>query len=161
MYRMKIFAQFAFVTIAFFIFSNIMINIAIKTTYDPIDSYIQVSKEQNGVEIDVNEAKATFVNGYVGGKIVNSSDSNMFNKYLKIDMFSKRDVLLGTKYINIGYLKPNNEQDFRIGFKYTNVDYCRLDVVDEIPETVNDYQFMSDELRGAKLMATVIMLCYM
>ncbi len=85
----------------------------------------------------------------------------MFNKYLKIDMFSKRDVLLGTKYVNIGYLKPSNEQDFRIGFKYTNVDYCRLDVVDDIPETVTDSQFMSDDLRGAKLMATVILLCYM
>ena len=46
MYRMKIFGQFALITIAFFIFSNIMINIAIKTTYDPIDSYIQVAKER-------------------------------------------------------------------------------------------------------------------
>ena len=113
------------------------------------------------MQIDINEAKATYVNGYVGGKIVNSSNSNMFNKYLKIDMFSKRDVLLGTKYVNIGYLKPNREQDFRIGFKYTNVDYCRLDVVDEIPETVTDSQFASDELRGATLLAAVIMLCYM
>ena len=159
--RMKTFGKFLFIVIAFFIFSNVMIDIALKTSYNPIDSYIQVS-QTGPVDIQIDEAKATFVNGYVGGKIVNISGDDINNKYLKLDMFSERNVLLGTKYINVNNLKANNEQEFRMGFKYTDVDYCRIDLVDEIQkDETTDSQFLSEDLIGAKLLATVILLCYM
>ncbi len=158
--RMKVFGQFFLAFILFFIFSNVMINVALKTTYDSMDSYIQVSKS-GPVDIQIDEAKATYVNGYVGGKIVNTSDNTILNKYLKIDMFSERNVLLGTKYIDLAEIKAKEEKDFRIGFKFTDADYCRIDLVDQMEESVTSEQFLSDDLKGAKLLATVILLCYL
>ena len=58
-------------------------------------------------------------------------------------------------------LKQNEERDFRMGFQFTDVDYCKLEMVKDIDEiNVTQEQFTSTELRFAKLLATVIMLCY-
>ena len=66
--RMKTFGIYALCIILFFIFSNIMIDIAIKATYYPIDIVV-VTKDD--FILKVNEAKATYVNGYVEGNVRN------------------------------------------------------------------------------------------
>lgn len=154
--RMKTFGLYALCIILFFIFSNVMINIAIKTTYSPIDVEIV---EKDNVKIDTNEVKATYVNGYVSGNVKNTG-SNIENTYIKIDLYSKRNTLLGTKYVRIENLKQGETCDFRMGFKFTDVDHCKLETVDTVPETVTEEQFTSTELKFATLLTTVIFLCY-
>ena len=155
--RMKTFGIYALCVILFFIFSNVMINVAIKATYMQIGADILL---QDDLKIELDEARATYVNGYVGGKIKNTG-TNTESTYIKIDLYSKRDVLLGTKYVKIEDLKQNEERDFRMGFKYTDVDYCKVEMVNEIDEeNVTQEQFTSTEIRFAKLLATVILLCY-
>ena len=53
--RIKTFGLYALCVILFYIFSNIMIEIALKTTYDPIDIHITTP---TGIEVKINEAKA-------------------------------------------------------------------------------------------------------
>ena len=62
--RMKTFGIYVLCVILFFIFSNVMINIAIKASYAPIDTYTTL---REGIDIGINEAKATYVNGNVAG----------------------------------------------------------------------------------------------
>lgn len=154
--RMKTLGIYALCIVLFYVFSNVMINIALKTTYLPIDVEIE---QTEALKIDTTEAKATYVNGYVEGNIKNVG-SNTENTYIKIDLYSKRDVLLGTKYVKVENLKPNETFEFRMGFKFTDADYCKLQTVESIPETVTQEQFTSTELRGALLLAKVILLCY-
>ncbi len=66
--RMKTFGIYVLCIILFFVFSNIMIDIAIKAMYNPIDISIE---RRNDLILNVNEAKATYVNGYVGGYVRN------------------------------------------------------------------------------------------
>lgn len=155
MKRMKTFGLYALCVILFFIFSNLMINIALKASYNPIDTY---KTEPNGIMIDINEAKATYVNGYVGGKIT-SQKENAINTYIKIDLYTKRDVCMGTKYVEIANLKQNETQDFRMGFQYTDIDYARITLVDEVPQEVPEESFISNNLRGIFLLKTVFFLC--
>ena len=155
--RMKTFGIYALCVILFFIFSNVMINVAIKATYMQIGANILL---QDNLKIELDEARATYVNGYVEGSIKNIG-TNTENTYIKIDLYSKRNVLLGTKYVKVEDLKQNEERDFRMGFQFTDVDYCKLEIVKDIDEiNVTQEQFTSTELRFAKLLATVIMLCY-
>lgn len=154
--RMKKFGLYALCIILFFIFSNVMINIAIKTTYLPIDVEIE---ERDTLKVDTDEVKATYVNGYVSGNIKNIGNE-IEDTYIKIDLYSKRNVLLGTKYVKIENLKQNETRDFRMGFKFTDADYCKISMIDEIPEDVTEEQLTSTEMKFATLIATVVLLCY-
>lgn len=154
--RMRTFGLYALCVILFFIFSNIMINITLKTIYEPIDTY---KSEPYGIGIDIKEARATYVNCYVGGNITNRN-STISKTYMKIDLYTKRDVLVGTKYIEINDLKQNQTQEFRIGFKYTDVDHANINLVDEVSKDTPEEAFISEDLRGPILLTTVIFLCF-
>ena len=126
MARMKTFGIYLLIVIAFFIFSNIMINIALKVTYDPIKYYLSV---EDGQDFTIEEAKATYVNGIVQGKLKNNTNSDMKDKYIRIDMYTSRNNILGSKYIHIQDLKIGEEQEFKIGFQLTNADKCNIRIV--------------------------------
>lgn len=153
---MKKFALYALCVILFYIFSNVMINVALKASYEAMDTYKTLP---NGIEINIEEATATYVNGYVGGTITNNK-TDISKTYIKIDLYTKRDVCMGTKYIEINDLKQGETQDFRIGFKFTDIDHANLSLVDEVSGQVTEESFTSDELRGIFLLKTVIFLCF-
>lgn len=155
MERMKTFGAFALLTIVFFIFSNCMINVCIKSCYTPIDSYVAL---RDNVKIEIQEARATYVNGYVGGTVTNTG-TNMPQAYLKIDLYSPRNVLLGTKYVTMQDWKQGEQKSFKMGFKLTDADYCKVSIVNEISTSAEEGSFISEELRGARLMAKVMILC--
>lgn len=157
MSRMKTFGLYALCVILFFIFSNIMIDIAIKATYNPIDTYL--IKEEN-ITIDIKEAKATYVNGYVGGTITNQTQENINQTYIQIDLFSKNNVYLGSKYIGIENWKQGETREFRIGFKFTNVKYAKVKRVEEVSPEVPENAFLSENLSFTILLSTIIFLCY-
>lgn len=153
--RIRTLGLYALCVILFFIFSNLMINITLKTIYEPIDTY---KSEPEGIGIDIKEARATYVNGYVGGNISNKN-STISKIYMKIDLYTKRDVLVGTKYIEINNLKQNQTQEFRIGFKYTDVDHANINLINEVSKDTPEEAFISENLSGAILLTTVIFLC--
>lgn len=154
--RIRTFGIYALCVILFFIFSNIMIEVALKATYDPIDTYIT---QPEGMKIEINESKATYVNGYVGGNITHTNDV-MSVAYVKIDLYTKRNVCMGTKYVELNHLIPYKAREFRMGFQYNDVDYARITVVDEIPENTPEEAFESENLAGPMLIAAVIFLCF-
>ena len=86
--RMKTFGIYALCVILFFIFSNVMIDIAIKATYMSIGADI-ISK--NNLEIKLSDARATFVNGYVEGNVTNKGES-VEEAYIEINLYSRRDM---------------------------------------------------------------------
>ena len=101
MARLKTFFMYGIWILAFFIFSQIMIYIAINTTYKYKNIEIKSS------EVKQVELQATSINGFIKCKILNNEENNIENKYIKIDCYSKKDVLMGTKYIKIDEIKTN------------------------------------------------------
>ena len=155
MERMKTFGIYALCIILFFIFSNVMINIAVKSMYNPID--VNIILEDN-LKIDVSDIKATVVNGYVKGNVNNTGE--LVNKtYVKIDLYSERDVLLGTKYIEMDNLQAGENREFNIGFKFDNVKYAKVCMVDNAENATKD-NFESDNMGGIALIVAVVFLCY-
>ena len=137
------------------IFSDILIYISINSTYKHTEAKIYT----NYPEIIIGQSKATYVNGYVKGSIKNNTDGIINNKYLKIDMYSARDLKLGTKYIEITNLQPNEYKDFEMWYKFTDVDYVTITTTDNISSATEE-EFLSQETATYLVLGTLLVLYF-
>lgn len=127
--RVKTFFKYALWVVLFIVFSEFIINVGLNSTYKPIE------RRDNIEQVNIYQAEATLVNGRIRGLITNSQPDNLSNKYLEFDFYSKRDVFLGRKFIDINDLQENETQNFEILFKLEDVSYYTVSVLDEKPET--------------------------
>lgn len=126
MARVKQIAFYGVLIFVFAIFSNYMIKVGLKNTFKTITGEIKASSP----EIIMTEVKTTDVNGYAKGKIKNNSDKYIDRIYIKLDLYSKRNVNLGTEYLEINNLDTGKEQDFEIKYRYSNVNHYEITCVD-------------------------------
>ena len=155
MKRLKTFLLYALAIAAFWFLSDFLIYMAINGTYQHIDA--QVLSESP--VINVPDSKATYVNGYVKGNIYNNTGTTISKKYIKLDLYSPRDVNLGTKYIEIENLENGQTKDFEMWFKYTDVEYCKISIVDDTNGATEE-QFMSDETKFYLIIGTLAVLYF-
>ena len=156
MEKLKKFLLYVIVIIAFWIFSDILVYIAINGTYKKIDAKVNI----NSPEISITDCKATYVNGYIKGSIKNNTNDIINKKYVKIDLYSPRDIKLGTKYVKIENLEKNNFQNFDMWYKYTNVKYAIITTVDDV-QNVPEEEFLSQEMPGYLLISTLFIIYFL
>lgn len=132
--------------VCYFIINILTFNV-IKSSYKTKET--DINFEQPKVEI--YESKATITNGYVKGKITNNTNENLVNKILKLDFLSSRDVLMGTKYVDIPRLESGMSTDFISQFNFDNVGKINISYMDkeEIPD-INKLDFSLDKLSNNK-----------
>ena len=135
--RMKTLAKYVIWLVLFYIFSNLMIYLNIESTYQ------NIGRKDNLPQVTVYQAQATKVNGRIKGSIYNSETHKITNKYLRIDLYSERDVFLGSKYIDVSTMRDSETRNFEEYFKVQDVDYYEMKFVDEkeegeLPEMLKD-----------------------
>ena len=135
--RMKTFAKYVIWLVLFYIFSNLMIYLNIESTYQ------NIGRKDNLPQVTVYQAQATKVNGRIKGSIYNSEAHKITNKYLRIDLYSERDVFLGSKYIDVSTMRDSETRNFEEYYKVQDVDYYEMKFVDEkeegeLPEMLKD-----------------------
>ena len=152
----KFFIYFLLV-VAFFIFSQLIIHFAINTTY----GYKSVEIRS---EIPMNaEVQATSVNGFAKVKINNTADNSIENKYIKINCYSKNNVLMGTKYIKIDKIEAKDEKEFEVRFNFNKVEKAVIDLVEPqalTDEPVKQELLMSDPKMGFVALVAAVTLLY-
>lgn len=126
MATVKKIARYAVIIVVFVILTDCMIKVGLRSTYKTISGEIKTSSP----EIIMEEVKTTDVNGYAKGKIKNNSDKDIERMYIKLDLYSKRDVNLGTEYLEINNLKVGKEQEFEIKYRYSNVNHYEITIID-------------------------------
>ena len=126
--RMKTLAKYVIWLVLFYIFSNLMIYLNIESTYQ------NIGRKDNLPQVTVYQAQATKVNGRIKGSIYNSEAHKITNKYLRIDLYSARDVFLGSKYIDVSTMRDSETRNFEEYFKVQDVDYYEMKFVDEKEE---------------------------
>lgn len=141
--RMKTFFKYGMWIVLFFIFSELMINVGLNSSYK--DMEIKSDGEGNSEYVTINQAQATRVNGRIKGTVTNSGDEDLNGKYVKVDIYSERDVLLGSKYQQIQNLGEGQSQPFEVFFKSEYAKYFKTSIVDEVPEG-KLFDFSSDKL---------------
>ena len=100
------------------------------------------------------------MNGYIKGSIKNNTNDIINKKYVKIDLYSPRDIKLGTKYVKIENLEKNNFQNFDMWYKYTNVKYAIITTVDDV-QNVPEEEFLSQEMPGYLLISTLFIIYFL
>lgn len=156
MAKLKKYLLYVFMIVGFWIFSDILIYLSINSTYANVAAKVYT----NAPEIIVGESKATYVNGYVKGSIKNNTGGIINDKYLKIELYSARDVKLGTKYVKIENLEIGKYQDFEMWYKFTDVDYANISITDNI-ENVSEEEFLSQKTATYIVLGTVFILYFL
>ena len=152
--RLKTFLIYVLILVAIYIISDILIFIGLNVNYKPIENKIEIPKE-----ISIKKAEATLVNGRIYGEINNNTENNVNGKYIKVDIYSSKDKLLGTEYLTINNISNNTSENFNVYFKAEDAKYYNIDIVDNIEENTekNDI-FLSEDL---KTTAVISLLVYM
>lgn len=129
--RMKTLFKYVLALVLVYVISNILIWGLLKVSYKEIKEYII---DVPIAKIIVEEAKASGRNGYIKGEINNITDQVIQNKYIKIDLYSKRDVHLGTRYIKIENMLAYEIYKFEVNFDVGNVQKINMTVTEQMEQ---------------------------
>lgn len=151
MSRIKLFGKWLILFILLYLFVDFICFASIKMMYKNLDKYeILVDTPK----IEIKEAKGTYANGYIKGVLTNNTNSILENKFIKIDVYSDRNINLGTEYIKIEKLDLAKTMDFEVKYSYTDVSNYKIDIVDEMPEKEKIKPIKFDEKTKLIILAT-------
>lgn len=156
MKRMKLFWTYALLVVAFYFFTDFISFAALRTAIKPIEKYDL--KQQNGQVLEIQTAEAAYMNGEIKGKLLNTSGQDLTGKYIKLDFYSERDVLLGTKYIIVDNNQAKKGQEFDIMFNYEGVKTFKAEVTDEF--SGQEWDLFSDPKRNKIYMLGALLALY-
>ena len=142
----KTFVKYIIWIILFWIISDFLINVGLNTTYKEMQKIGQIPSG-----IQVKEIKSTAVNGKIN-LIVNST--NFSGKFIKVDLYSSKDNLLGTQYLDIGEIKENQTKEIDTYFKISDVKKYEISVTDEKGESSEG--FMDTAMSTLTILLTAI-----
>ena len=81
------------------------------------------------------------------------------SEIMQIDIYSERNVLLGSKYYEIQNLSKDQEQPIEIHFKAQYAKYYDVSIVDSKEEKKLELEFIPEDLsKGEILLGTLIIL---
>ncbi len=110
--------------IGMFILSDFLINVGLNSIYKDIE------RIDDTAQISVYQADATYVNGRIRGIV--KETASIASKYIEVELYSKRDVLMGRRYIEIDNTLEN--QSFEVLFRAKDVEYYKINLVDNKQE---------------------------
>ncbi|MEE0865869.1 MAG: hypothetical protein U0L98_03630 [Clostridia bacterium] len=149
--RMKTFLKYAIWGILFFIFSEFLISVGLNSSYKKMSATYDINTTK---EVEITEAESTLVNGKVKGKIKYDEEQDIEGKYLRMDFLSKRDNVVGTKYIPITANKENPVQDFDAFFELQDVTSYKTSIVDK--KEVGEIKFIPEEMKRPEIILLTI-----
>lgn len=136
--RLKTFRTWLILFILLYLFVDFICFASRKMIYKDLNDYeILVDSPK----IEIQEAKGTYANGYIKGFITNNTNAIIENKYIKLDVYSERNINKGTEYIKIEKLDLSKSMDFEVKYSYTDVATYKIDIVNEKPEQVVELKF--------------------
>ena len=148
MSRMKTFLIYLLIFVGFFVLSDFLINVSLNASYKTI------GRKDNLSQVVMYQSEATKVNVRLKGTIENSVDNPINKKYARFDIYSNRDNIIGTRYIDISDLKENEEREVKIYARLNDASYYEVSFTDE--KTVQELEILpTDMTRGEIIVATV------
>ena len=128
--KLKTFLKYIIWIVSLAAFSALLIYIGLNSTYKNIEA-IQKPISQINVEI----AQATTVNKKIYGKVTNTEENYINDKYIRVEIFNKRMESMGTKYLKIEDLDVGRTKLFAVNFTAQNIKYYTIDIVEDSVKT--------------------------
>lgn len=128
--RLKTLFKYVLWIVIFIIVSEFLINVGLNSTYK------KISRKDNIQQVNIYQAEATLANGRMRGTITNSEPEELNGKFVRIDFYSKRDVFLGRRYIEVNNLDKNGTMNFEVFFKLKEVGSYEVVIADKKSQMV-------------------------
>ena len=143
MERLKTFRKYIIWIILFYLFTMLMTYIGLNSTYKEMEKNTETPSQ---VKIDI--AQSTKVNGRIFGEITSTEENDLNGKYIKIQIYDRRNELIGAKYLKIEDVKINEPKKFVSYFTAENVESYSVDIVDDSTELQNEIKSMAELFKG-------------
>ena len=163
--RLKTFLKYVLWVVAFYIFAMLLTYIGLNATYKNMDFSGTLPEEVN-----IILAQSTKVNGRIYGEITSSEENNLEGKYIKVQIFNRKDALTGTKYLKIENTEVNVPKKFQVMFTAENVKYYTVEILEDTEETrqkaiqaksIFEEVFTNEELKGTSILALILGLTFL
>ena len=132
MSRLKTFRNYVLIIIAFFFFSTFASNVILNNSYVNLAATTDITKSEEGLNVETVEVKANRRQGSFTGKVVNTSSSTVDRKYIRVRAYDG-DILLQTRYMTVNDLAPGESREFTTKFTADGIDSYKVDFTDEAP----------------------------
>lgn len=150
--RLKTLFKYVLWVVIFIIISEFLINVGLNSTYK------KISRKDNIKQVNVYQAEATLANGRMRGIITNSEPEELNGKFVRIDFYSKRDVFLGRRYIEVNNLDKNGTMNFEVFFKLKEVGSYEVVIADKKEPDGEIEFFPKDWSKTDIVLATIVTL---
>ena len=154
--RVKTLLTYAIWVLLFIVFSEFLINVGLNSSYKEIERKDQIK------QVSIYQAEATSSNGRIRGIVTNSQPEDLNGKYVRIDFYSKRNVFLGRKYIEVNNLGQNDSMNFETFFKLQEVGSYEVVITDykepEVETEFNINGWTRSDIFIAKIIALLIIM---
>ncbi len=155
MKRLKTFLTYLILVVAFFALSKFLEAGFIRNMYKDMIGTVDGDFTYNGqaiyLDIVVNEAKSTNVNGYVDLTITNKANVDIEEAYLKVNLHSKSEVLAITKFMDIKDLKAGESRNYKLNFEGKYIKTYIVVATDEFPDKENIISIFGYEINTADI----------
>lgn len=91
----------------------------------------ELNKNLKGIEIYVNEFKASPYSGYIKGNITKKDEGKLYLEFIFID---RNNVELSKKYLNISNLEKDKNKDFKVSFHAKHVVNVKINLLNKLPD---------------------------
>ena len=112
--RLKTFLLYILILLALYILTEFLITVGFRARYVALIGTNRVS------QVTVDRAEATRISGRMTLTVENVSGETLDN-YIKVDLFSPRNVFLGTHYIDVSGVREGQKEEFQFSFKQRDV----------------------------------------
>lgn len=136
------------ILVGVFLLSDFLINVGINSAYKNME------RKDDNSDIVVYQADATYVNGRIRGLI--KAEGKEQGKYLKIELYSKRNMMVGKRYIEIKDLKQEETQAFELLFRAKDATSYKAEIVKE-KEPGDELEIIPRELTQSEIVLTTIL----
>ena len=141
--KLQTFTIYLLIIVGFFLVSTFLEGQPIKNMYVSLKGTVEEEFEYDGkdtaLDVEILDARATRMNGYINAKVTNTSDDYIDKAYLKVDLYAKDDIKAITRYLEINDLEPGESKDYQLKFNAGYVDTYKVAVENEYPD--EDYIF--------------------
>lgn len=164
MARLKTFLKYILWLVGFSLFTYALIFVGLNATYKNMENEEDIP---DGVTISM--AQSTKVNGRIYGEVTSTEENDLNDKYLKVDIFDRKNNLVGTKFLKLENLSNNEPKKFMVNYTAENIKNYKIDIVEEtkeIDQKILDSKrlykdiFTDDELKGGMIVALVLALSF-
>lgn len=140
--RLKTFRKYVIWIILFYLFTMLMTYIGFNSTYKNIEQ-----NTETPIQTKIDMAQATKVNGRIFGEVTSTEENNLNGKYIKVQIFNRRNALVGTKYLKIEDTIANEPKKFVVYFTAENIESYTVEILDDSEELQNEIKSISERFK--------------